>query len=138
MAAPSWRCAPAAKAEVAAEPGVRAPNLADPPAAAGEAHGGNLRDSTWADYTSRSRLLWSLLGIGLLAVLAVARLFLIEHLGWHGLSWPLALWTLAVAAAALHLQDFRCPRCQLRFFHRAPLLLALRGSRCVHCCLPKE
>ena len=95
-------------------------------------------DSTWADYTSRSRLLWCLLGVGLLAVLAVARLFLIEHLGWHGLSWPLALWTLAVVTAALHLQDFRCPRCQLRFFHRAPLLLALRGSRCVHCCLPKE
>lgn len=123
---------------MAAEPVTGTPNLANPTAAAGDACGGPLPDSTWADYASRSRRLWCLLGIGLLAVLAVARLFLIEHLGWHGLSWPLALWSLAVVTAALHLQDFRCPRCQLRFFHRAPLLLALRGSRCVHCCLPKE
>lgn len=123
---------------MAAEPGTGTPNLANPTAAAGDARGGALPDSTWADYASRSRLLWSLLGIGLLAVLAVARLFLIEHLGWHGLSWPLALWTLAVVAAALHLQDFRCPRCQQRFFRRTPPLLALRRSSCVHCCLPKD
>lgn len=97
-----------------------------------------LPDSTWADYASRSRLLWCLLGIGLLAVLALARVFLVDSFGWHGFFWPLILWAAAVIAAALHLQAFRCPRCQSRFFHRAPPLLALRGSRCVHCCLPKD
>ena len=95
-------------------------------------------DSTWAEYTSRWRLLWCVVGVGLLAVLALARLFLVEPLGWHGLVWPLILWALAVVFAALHLQGFRCPRCQMRFFHRAPPLLALRGTHCVHCCLPKE
>ena len=123
---------------MAAEPGAGAPKLADPPAAANDARGVALPDSTWAEYASRSRRLWYLLGLGLLVVLAIARLFLIEHIGWHGLTWPLAVWALAVVTAALHLQDFRCPRCQRRFFRRAPPLLALRRSRCVNCCLPKE
>ena len=123
---------------MAGERGAGAPRLAEPPAAPGDARGGSLPDSTWADYASRSRRLWYSIGAGLLAVVALARLFLIEHLGWHGLTWPLALWILAVVAAALHLQDFRCPRCQQRFFRRTPPLLALRRSSCVHCCLTKD
>lgn len=131
MAAPSWRYAPAAKAEVAKDPAAGAPvGAMQPPKHA-------LPDSTWADYSSRSRLLWGLIGIGLLAALALARVFLVESFGWHGFFWPLLLWAAAVFAAALRLQAFRCPRCQSRFFHRAPRVLALRGSRCVHCCLPK-
>ena len=123
---------------MAPEADADAASLAEPPVAKGEAFGGIVPDSTWAEYASRSRLLWNMLGLGLLAVLVLARQFLIEHLGWHGVAWPLALWTLAVVSAALHLQDFRCPRCQQRFFRQAPPLLALRGTCCVHCCLPKE
>ena len=97
-----------------------------------------LVDSTWGDYADRTRMIWYLLGPGLLAVLLGARLFMIEHLGWHGLFWPLGAWAAAVALASLRLHDFRCPRCQHHFFRQRPRLLALRAQHCMHCCLPKE
>ncbi|QIL19517.1 hypothetical protein [Thermomonas sp. HDW16] len=94
--------------------------------------------STWDDYYQRRRLCWILLGPGLLAVLLLGRLLLIEHLGWYGLLSPLALWAVLLLLACLHLQKFRCPRCQCRFFAKHPPLLALRAGRCVHCMLPKD
>ena len=94
--------------------------------------------STWADYTWRTRLLWCLLGPGRVVVLVLARMFLTERFGWHGLLWPLVGWIAALILAGLHLQRFRCPRCGHLFFRQRPRLLALRAERCVHCSLPKE
>lgn len=94
--------------------------------------------STWADYRTRKRRFWMLLVLGLVAVLFLSSAYLIERHGRHGLFWPLAAWAVVVAYAGYRLQAFRCPRCQRRFFHRSPPLLALRASRCVNCALPKD
>ncbi|RZA18305.1 MAG: hypothetical protein EOP93_11525 [Lysobacteraceae bacterium] len=93
---------------------------------------------SWADYHSRRLWLWTALVLGLVAALAVAFAWAIEHHGRLGLLWPLAAWAVVVAHAVRRLQDFRCPRCQRHFFRRNPPLLALRARRCVNCSLPKE
>lgn len=117
------------------EPDAGAPATAtSPPPAPSRPPG----DSTWADYTTRTRRLWWLLGPGLLVVLAAARLLLVERYGWHGWLWPLAGWAAALALSGLHLQAFLCPRCQRHYFRQRPRLLALRAQRCMHCCLPKD
>ena len=94
--------------------------------------------STWADYQRRSRTFWGLLLLGLAGTVAIAAAFLIERHGLHGLLWPLLAWAAAVLYAGHRLQAFRCPRCSRRFFRSNPPLLALRGTRCVNCMLPKE
>lgn len=94
--------------------------------------------STWADYRARKRLLLVVVLLGLVVVLMGASTYLIERHGRVGLVWPLVAWAAAVVYAGIRLQDFRCPRCQRRFFHRSPPLLALRGRQCVNCSLPKE
>lgn len=94
--------------------------------------------SSWTEYRFRARLFWAALLLGLVATLAIASLLLVERLGLHGIVWPLLLWALAVLAAGLYWQGFRCPRCAKRFFRSSPPLLALRRERCVNCMLPKE
>ena len=94
--------------------------------------------SDWADYRRRSGLFWCVLLAGLVATLAVATLFLVEHMGLHGLTWPLLAWAALVFLAGQHWQAFRCPRCCHRFFRSRPPLLALRSHRCVNCMLPKD
>lgn len=94
--------------------------------------------STWADYHARKRLFVAVLVLGLVVVLMGASIYLIDRHGRMGLFWPLLLWAVAVGYTGIRLQDFRCPRCQRRFFHRSPPLLALRRSQCVNCSLPKE
>ena len=94
--------------------------------------------STWADYRTRKRLLLAVMLPGLVVVLMGAAAYLIERHGRAGLYCSLAAWAAAVVYAGIRLQDFRCPRCRRRFFHRSPPLLALRGKQCVNCSLPKE
>jgi hypothetical protein len=93
---------------------------------------------TWADYRKRARLFWLLLLLGPVAALAAGAFWLVEHIGLHGLGWPLGAWLVALLAAARHWQSFRCPRCERRFFNRRPLLLPLLAKRCVNCLLPRE
>lgn len=94
--------------------------------------------STWADYRRRSRFFWGLLVFGPIAAVAVGALWLVEHIGLHGLVWPVAAWLVALLLAAWHWQSFHCPRCERRFFERRPLFLALRAKRCVNCMLSKD
>lgn len=94
--------------------------------------------TSWADYHRRARLFWTLLVLGLVATLMLADMFLVRRHGIHGLLWPLLVWASAVVYAGLRLQDFRCPRCHRRFFHRSPPLLALSARQCANCSLPKE
>ena len=93
---------------------------------------------TWADYRSRARLFWVLLLFGPIVALGTGTLWLVEHFGLHGLSWPLAAWLVVLLLAAWHWQSFHCPRCERRFFRRQPFLWALRGKRCVNCMLSKD
>jgi biotin transporter BioY len=93
---------------------------------------------TWADYRKRARLFWLLLLVGPIATLAAGAFWLVEHVGLHGLGWPLAAWLVAVLLAARHWQSFRCPRCERGFFNRRPLLLPLLANRCVHCLLSRK
>ena len=51
--------------------------------------------STWADYRNRARLFWLLLLVGPIAALAAGAFWLVEHVGLHGLGWPLAAWLVA-------------------------------------------
>ena len=95
-------------------------------------------NSSWADYSARKHLFVAVLVPGLFGVLFLAGAYLVERHGWHGLTWPLAAWVVAVAYAGRRLQAFRCPRCQHHFFRRSPPLLALRATRCVNCMLSKE
>jgi hypothetical protein len=138
MAGPSWRCGPVARAETNATSQAtrRHAVIADPPPPPSSVE--SAAPSTWADYHRLSAVFWSLLLLGLAGTLAVAALFLVERHGIHGLLWPMLAWLAAVAYAGYHLQAFRCPRCQRRFFRSHPPLLALRARRCVNCMLPKE
>ena len=93
---------------------------------------------TWAEYRNRARLFWLLLLFGPIVALAAGTFWLVEHVGLHGLAWPLAAWLVAVLLAARRWHSFRCPRCERGFFNRRPLLLALLAKRCVHCLLPRK
>ena len=82
-------------------------------------------------------IFWATLAAGPLVLAVAAEFAMAMHSGLHGLLWAAVAWLAMLTAAALHWQDFVCPRCQHRFFRARPRVLALRASCCSNCMLPK-
>lgn len=95
-------------------------------------------DHKWRRYVIGKRILWG----GFLLYLPVGGglAALAHHLGFEQVSIGIAgTWMLALAANALWLGGFRCPRCEKEFFVLTSWLGGLISSsnilatRCVHC-----